>query len=64
MQYLLYKPIQYFSHKKTHLRESFNWLGKDDVIRTFANILINDFRYPNKEMKAFLEILKYFKLNN
>ena len=36
-------------------------LGQDDVIRTFANILVRDFRYPTKENIYFLEMLNAFK---
>ena len=37
-------------------------LCKDDVIRTFANILIQNLRYPTKETVYWLEILKSSKL--
>jgi hypothetical protein len=36
-------------------------LGQDGVIRTFAKILIQDFRYPTKEKRCFIQLLNTFK---
>ena len=47
--------------KKALCRELFENLYKDDVIRTFANILINELRYPTKENIFLLEMIKILK---